>query len=147
MRFGDGSTAAGWDGRLLQLADGHGQTVLVCRNSAGTLAKVRAGAADCNAAVSYELLFTDANSDGRVDQVTFPDGSKKDFLYDGSRLRTSSIRYQGSAPGAAITTMAGTGTAGFSGDGGDASVAQMNAPGAMIPDPYGNVIVSDTANN
>lgn len=46
-----------------------------------------------------------------------------------------------------ITTIAGTGTAGFSGDGGPATAATMNLPTALAVDTAGNVYVSDTNNH
>jgi hypothetical protein len=46
-----------------------------------------------------------------------------------------------------ITTFAGSGTLGFSGDGGQAIQAQLNAPAALAQDPAGNIYIGDTANN
>jgi sugar lactone lactonase YvrE len=46
-----------------------------------------------------------------------------------------------------ITTIAGTGTPGFSGDGGVAVAAQFVSPRGIAIDPAGNVIVADTGNN
>jgi hypothetical protein len=53
-----------------------------------------------------------------------------------------------------ITTVAGTGTAGYSGDGGTATNAKLNYPGVMYQDyagvaldPWGNIYIADTLNN
>jgi adhesin/invasin len=46
-----------------------------------------------------------------------------------------------------ISTFAGTGTAGFSGDNGPAIGAQLKSPGRLEVDSSGNVYISDTANN
>ncbi|MBV9506118.1 MAG: hypothetical protein JO323_14055, partial [Acidobacteriia bacterium] len=46
-----------------------------------------------------------------------------------------------------ISTYAGTGTAGFSGDGGPAIGAQLNQPGGLAVDGPGNLYIADTANN
>ena len=46
-----------------------------------------------------------------------------------------------------ISTFAGTGTAGFSGDNGPAISAQLNAPGRVEVDSSGNVYISESANN
>lgn len=46
-----------------------------------------------------------------------------------------------------ISTVAGLGTAGFSGDGGLAAQAQLKSPRDIDVDPTGNVFVSDTGNN
>jgi uncharacterized protein (TIGR03437 family) len=46
-----------------------------------------------------------------------------------------------------ITTVAGNGTAGYSGDGGPAAKAQLNAPLAVATDSAGNLYIADTGNN
>ncbi len=49
--------------------------------------------------------------------------------------------------GGIITTVAGTGEAGFSGDGGPASVAQLNAPYGVTADLFGNLYIADLGNS
>ena len=46
-----------------------------------------------------------------------------------------------------ISTFAGTGTAGFSGDGGLAGAAQLSGPRGLVIKSNGNVVISDTGNN
>ncbi len=46
-----------------------------------------------------------------------------------------------------ITTIAGTGVNGFSGDGGPATAAQLYVPNGICTDPAGNVYVADLSNN
>jgi NHL repeat len=46
-----------------------------------------------------------------------------------------------------ISTIAGNGTVGFSGDGGPATSAQLESPTAISVDPSGNVYVADQLNN
>jgi sugar lactone lactonase YvrE len=46
-----------------------------------------------------------------------------------------------------INTVAGTGTSGFSGDGGPATAARLNAPRTMAVDRAGNMYIIDTGNH
>jgi sugar lactone lactonase YvrE len=46
-----------------------------------------------------------------------------------------------------IYTVAGTGTQGFSGDGGPATSAELNFPQGVAVDAAGNLVVADTGNN
>jgi hypothetical protein len=46
-----------------------------------------------------------------------------------------------------IITYAGDGTAGFSGDGGPATSAELNSPRGLDLDPAGNLFIADMANN
>ena len=46
-----------------------------------------------------------------------------------------------------ITTVAGTGVAGFSGDGGPAAAAQLNRPHSIVFDPEGRLLICDIGNH
>ncbi|HPA45804.1 MAG TPA: S8 family serine peptidase [bacterium] len=46
-----------------------------------------------------------------------------------------------------ISTVAGNGTSGYSGDGGSAKTAQLNKPSAIVTDHNGNLYIADTDNN
>ncbi len=46
-----------------------------------------------------------------------------------------------------ITTVAGTGTIGFSGDGGQATLANLDNPSGVAVDGSGNIYIGDTGNN
>lgn len=49
--------------------------------------------------------------------------------------------------GGVISTIAGNGTAGYSGDGGPATSAQLSYPASVLADSSGNIYVSDLSNN
>ena len=51
------------------------------------------------------------------------------------------------APDGTITTVAGTGAAGFSGDGGQAVLAQLNTPHAVEATPDGRLLIADMGNH
>jgi hypothetical protein len=45
-----------------------------------------------------------------------------------------------------IYTVAGNGTAGFAGDGGRATTAELNGPWSVVPGRAGNLVIADTGN-
>jgi sugar lactone lactonase YvrE len=56
-------------------------------------------------------------------------------------------RVRGVSPGGTITTIAGTGAQGFSGDGGPATSAQLSYPSGIAVDGEGNVYIADRDNS
>ena len=46
-----------------------------------------------------------------------------------------------------ITTIAGNGTKGYTGDGGSATSAELNQPGSVAVDKIGNIYIADASNN
>jgi hypothetical protein len=75
-----------------------------------------------------------------------------DMAFDSSGnyyiVDTANNRIRMVTPGGIISTVAGNGTPGFSGDDGAATSAQLNAPSSVVVDEYpGNLYISDTGNN
>jgi trimeric autotransporter adhesin len=70
------------------------------------------------------------------------DPSGNVYIADSYNARIRKINTAGT-----ISTFAGTGTSGFSGDGGPATLAQLNMPYWISLDPSGNVYVSDFFNS
>jgi sugar lactone lactonase YvrE len=64
------------------------------------------------------------------------------FIADSMNHRVRKV-----TPAGMITTIAGNGTPGFSGDGGTATTAQLDTPVAVAVDASGNVYISDSRNN
>ena len=64
------------------------------------------------------------------------------FLADERNHRVRRISLDGS-----ITTIAGTGVPGFSGDGGPATLAKLSGPRGLSFDRFGNLLIADTANH
>jgi sugar lactone lactonase YvrE len=64
------------------------------------------------------------------------------YVSDGAACRVREI-----APSGAISTFAGTGTCGYTGDGGPADAATFNLPTGLAFDKSGNLYIADGANN
>lgn len=60
---------------------------------------------------------------------------------------TGNARIRRVSTGGVISTVAGSGVSGFSGDGGPATVAQLNRPFSVAPLPTGGFLVADLDNN
>ena len=69
------------------------------------------------------------------------DASGNVYIADSGNNRVRQV-----APNGIITTLAGNGTPGYSGDGGVASSAQLHLPSGVAVDSSGNVYIADTAN-
>jgi sugar lactone lactonase YvrE len=81
-------------------------------------------------------------------QLAFPRGVAVDtagHLYIGEGESGNRIRKV--SPNGIITTVAGNGTAGFSGDGGPATSAQISNPRSVAVDAAGNLFIVDTHNH
>lgn len=72
-----------------------------------------------------------------------------DFDADGNLYvaEFSGHRIRKITPDGVISTVAGTGVAGFSGDGGPATAAQLAAPHGLVFDRLGNMYIPDYSNN
>lgn len=61
------------------------------------------------------------------------------YIPDGQNARVRKVSTSG-----IITTVAGTGTRGYSGDGGIATAAELDAPGSVVVDKAGNLYIGDS---
>nr|MDP8943590.1 hypothetical protein [Actinomycetota bacterium] len=71
-----------------------------------------------------------------------PDGSGNLFIADTENNRVRKVNSSGT-----ISLVAGNGTAGYSGDGGAATSAELHAPTDVLVDAAGNVFVADSLND
>jgi sugar lactone lactonase YvrE len=72
-------------------------------------------------------------------QIAF-DAAGNLYIPSGSRIRRVAVN-------GVISTFAGTGTAGFSGDNGAATSAQVGSPNAVVSDTLGRIYIADKFNN
>ena len=77
---------------------------------------------------------------GNPGQMT---GDSKGNFYVADNMLDQVVRI---APGGAATVLAGTGIAGYSGDGVTATSSQLNNPTGVAVDAEGNIFIADTAN-
>lgn len=87
---------------------------------------------------AYDAQTQPRGADARPGQGVVPDLYYADAYH--------SVRYVNGATGD-VFTIAGTGSAGYSGDGGPAVLATMNGPNDVAVDHSGTVYVADTGNN
>lgn len=115
----------GQDGFKVRKVDVNGRMSTVAGN--GTLEYNGDGIAATSAGISVKGIAVD--------------GTGNLFIADGHNQRIRKV-----APNGIITTVAGTGVAGFSGDGGLARNAQLNFPIDVATDVLGNLYVMDAMN-
>ena len=90
--------------------------------------------------------FNGDNGPANLAQLNFPDGIAFDSIGNLYVADASNNRIRRIANGI-IMTVAGNGTAGFSGDNGPAISAQVSSVADVAIDSSGNIYISDTANN
>ena len=90
----------------------------------------------------------DANGgSGALGELYNPSGLAVDAAGNLFIADTQNHRIQMLTPGGTMSTIAGTGSSGFSGDGGPAAAAQLSFPSAVAVDAGENIYIADTGNN
>ena len=87
---------------------------------------------------------------GRVEATAFgvaPFNLATDLLGNVYLSESAAHRIERVDVSGVITVVAGTGSAGFSGDGGAATAAQLYQPGGLAVDGLGNLYIADAGNN
>ncbi len=103
--------------------------------------------------INGDLTTVVGESDGVLTNVlnyptaVFVDGSGNIFIADsGNNVieKVAAVVVEGTP---ALTVVAGTGTAGFTGNGGPATNAELYAPSGVFLDSSGNIFIADSLNN
>lgn len=89
-------------------------------------------------------LAVDAQTEGPYGIAVAPSG---DIYFSEIGLATGGNRIRKVDPNGVITTVAGTGVAGYSGDGGPATEAELDAPFGLAVDGDGNLYFADGGNH
>lgn len=110
-------------------------------NPADSCDQCRATVWSATAIVGSAVAATTAAGSVRPAGVA-ADGFGRVYIVDSENHRIRRVDVGGT-----ITTIAGTGTAGYDGDGGQATSAQLSSPGAIAVDGLGRVFISDSGNH
>jgi sugar lactone lactonase YvrE len=122
-------------------------STLVAGNAIGSLSVLSPGVID-TAAGDGELNFRSDGVPATQAPIFLPYGVIVDpagniYLSDTNNNRIRRVDARSSL----ISTIAGNGVSGYSGDGGAATVASINQPGGLIMDGAGNIFFADSGND
>ncbi|MBC7554864.1 MAG: hypothetical protein H7257_12905, partial [Taibaiella sp.] len=145
---GDGgqATAAALHDPVFVTVDGRGN-VYISDVTNQRIRKVNGSGIITTVAGSGTVGFSGDGGQATNAAFAYPTGAVTDgignlYIADQSNNRIRKVDASG-----VVTTIAGTGSAGFSGDGGPATAATMNQPYSMAVDGSGNVYIGDRNNS
>lgn len=144
---GDNGAAAlaGLNGPLAVAVDASGNVYIADTNNHAIREVTADGLIHTAAGTGVPGFAGDGGPPARA-QITAPRGIVIDAagnLY----ISDSTMRIRKVIPGLVITTIAGNGSSGYSGDSGIATLAMLNGPAGLAFDSSGNLYVADAANN
>ena len=139
---GSAATSAQLNNPLSMVMDSSGN-IYVAENAGNRVYKFKVGGILTRFAGTGVSGYTGDNAPATSAKLNAPQGIGIDSnrnIYIGD---TSNHCIRKVTPGGTITTIAGTGTAGFAGDGGPATSALLNQPVGVSVDSSGNIYVAD----
>jgi sugar lactone lactonase YvrE len=145
---GDGSLATdagipGPDGLFVDAAG----NILIGDTTDNRIRKVDANQVISTIAGTGEAGFSGDGGKAIEAQINSPEALTVDAAGNIYFADADNHRIRRIAPDGTITTIAGTGDAGFAGDGGPAAQAQFNYPADLFRDSAGNLLVADEVNH
>jgi sugar lactone lactonase YvrE len=144
--FSDGggqALAAQIDSAYAVAADNQG-TVYIADTLNHRIRKIGADGTITTIAGTGQEGFSGDNGPGANAMIAFPRGLATDLRGNLYIADSGNFRVRRLASNGTITTFAGTGIDGFSGDGGPATLAQMRMPRGLATDSAGNVYIADS---
>jgi len=121
--------------------------IYIARRASNIISRIDAKGIITDVVGSGESGFSGDNGPATQATLKVPAGITFDkagnlYICDRENHRVRKVNTKG-----IITTVAGNGTAGFSGDNGPATKAQLNLPSGLVVDSKGNLYISDRSNN
>lgn len=116
----------------------------ICDTANSRVRKVTTGGTITTFAGNSHVVFEGDGVQASTTAVPSPGGIAVDT--QGNVYIASALRVRKVTPDGIITTIAGNGTRGFSGDGGPATAASFRGPIGLAVDQFGNVYVTDNSN-
>ena len=153
---GNGRRGSGGDGgSALQasfqdptaLALGADGTIFVADTSNNRVRALHPNGTITTVAGTGEDGFSGDGGPARTAQLSGPEGLAVDSAGDLFVADTGNDRVRVIRPNGVIDTVAGSGRAGFAGDGGKAQAADLNAPAGLAVAGDGSLLIADSANN
>ena len=129
------------------MAVGPNGDIYIARRAHNVISRINSKGILVNVVGSGHLGFSGDGGPAIKAELNTPAGltfDKKGNLYISDR---ANHRIRKVTPDGIITTVAGNGTAGFSGDGGPATQASLNLPSGIVVDNKGNLYIADRSNN
>ncbi len=140
------ATAAQLNGPNGVAVDGFGNLYIADTNN-HRIRKVGADGTITTVAGTGTAVFSGDGRPATAAQLNGPNGVAVDSSGNLYIADTNNHRIRKVDTRRTITTVAGTGTAGFSGDSGPATDARLNGPNGVAVDGFGNLFIADTNNH